>query len=81
MICTHIILYSVSSICFRILPTYITVIVIFALFLPYMGDGPLWKLIIYPEAEYCRKNWWTNLLFINNYVNSEEMVIIIYNYC
>lgn len=57
---------------------YITVIAIFAFILPYMGDGPLWKLIVYPEAEFCRKNWWTNLLFINNYVHSNEMVIILF---
>lgn len=69
-------LFNSSSMCFRILPTYVTIITIFALFLPYMGDGPLWKHIIYPEAEFCQKNWWTNLLFINNYVNSYEMVII-----
>ncbi|KAE9539481.1 hypothetical protein AGLY_004733 [Aphis glycines] len=61
---------------FRIYPMYITVIVIFAFILPYMGDGPLWKLIIYPEAEFCRKNWWTNLLFINNYVHSNEMCMV-----
>lgn len=60
----------------RIYPTYITVIVIFAFVLPYMGDGPLWKLIVYPEAEFCRKNWWTNLLFINNYVHSNEMCML-----
>ncbi|XP_022165577.1 nose resistant to fluoxetine protein 6-like isoform X2 [Myzus persicae] len=60
----------------RIFPTYITVIVIFAFVLPFMGDGPLWKLIVYPEAEFCRKNWWTNLLFINNYVHSNEMCMV-----
>ncbi|XP_025190645.1 nose resistant to fluoxetine protein 6-like [Melanaphis sacchari] len=60
----------------RIYPMYITVIVIFAFILPYMGDGPLWKLIVYPEAEFCRKNWWTNLLFINNYVHSNEMCMV-----
>lgn len=43
-----------------------------------MGDGPLWKLVIYPEAEFCRRNWWTNMLFINNYINSHEMVIILF---
>ncbi|KAL4091363.1 hypothetical protein QTP88_026065 [Uroleucon formosanum] len=60
----------------RIFPTYISIIVIFAFVLPYMGDGPLWKLIVYPEAEFCRKNWWTNLLFINNYVHSNEMCMV-----
>ncbi|XP_025406644.1 nose resistant to fluoxetine protein 6-like isoform X2 [Sipha flava] len=60
----------------RILPTYTTIILIFAFILPYTGDGPLWKLIIYPEAEFCRKNWWTNLLFLNNYVNSQEMCML-----
>lgn len=71
---------KVCSIYFRILPMYITVIAIFALFLPYMGDGPLWKYFIHTEVEYCHKNWWTNMLFINNYVNSHKMVIIVY-YC
>lgn len=61
----------------RIFPTYVTVMLIFVFVLPYIGNGPLWKLIVYPEAEFCRKNWWTNILFINNYVNTYEMVILI----
>lgn len=46
-----------------------------------MNDGPYWKSIIYKEAERCQKNWWTNFLFINNYINTDEQVnIIIYLY-
>lgn len=61
--------------CLRILPTYVTMILVTAFILPYMGNGPIWKLVIYPDAHFCRQNWWTNLLFLNNYVNSSEMVI------
>ncbi|VVC33309.1 Nose resistant-to-fluoxetine protein, N-terminal,Acyltransferase 3 [Cinara cedri] len=60
----------------RILPTYVFIIVIFTFVLPKMGDGPLWKLFIFPEAECCRKNWWTNILFINNYVNTHETCML-----
>ena len=39
-----------------------------------LGSGPRWDLVVGPEREYCQKNWWTNLLFINNYVNEHQMV-------
>lgn len=60
---------------FRIWPTYITTVLLFAFVLPYVSDGPMWKLVIYPNAESCQKNWWTNMLFINTYVDSYDMVI------
>ncbi|XP_075234541.1 nose resistant to fluoxetine protein 6-like [Lycorma delicatula] len=60
----------------RIVPGY-TVLILFALtlFPRYFGDGPLWKTYVGRHTEYCYKNWWTNLLFINNYVHSEEQCI------
>lgn len=38
------------------------------------GNGPLWKIAIYPEAIYCQKNWWLNLIYLSNYINTDEMV-------
>lgn len=38
------------------------------------AGGPLWRHIYQREQLACRKNWWTNLLFINNYVGTDERV-------
>lgn len=34
--------------------------------------GPLAAIIVNPEKAFCRKNWWINLLFLNNYMNIDE---------
>ncbi|XP_063224842.1 nose resistant to fluoxetine protein 6-like [Bacillus rossius redtenbacheri] len=38
-----------------------------------MGSGPLWTSTVVLEGDRCRANWWTNLLFINNYVHPDNM--------
>lgn len=38
------------------------------------GSGPLWDQVIGHESEACAKYWWTNLFYINNYINSEKLV-------
>lgn len=45
-----------------------------AVILPRMGSGPFWEARIISESNYCSNNWWTNLLFVNNYVNAKELV-------
>lgn len=43
--------------------------------IPYLGSGPAWKETIEDHiTEKCRSNWWTNLLFINNFIPRKEMV-------
>jgi len=39
-----------------------------------LGSGPVWNFGMRTEALYCQENWWTNALFINNYVFAETMV-------
>ena len=39
-----------------------------------LGSGPLWNVIAKQENQFCVSNWWTNVLFVSNYVNSKEMV-------
>ncbi|KAG8246614.1 hypothetical protein J6590_080609 [Homalodisca vitripennis] len=43
---------------------------------PHLGDGPLWTERLTQEVDRCRSNWWTNLLFINNYVNSDNQCMV-----
>lgn len=37
-------------------------------------SGPLWNKINDPGMSFCRKHWWTNLLFLNNYLYTSEPV-------
>lgn len=39
-----------------------------------MGSGPLWAEKVGKEAERCHQSWWTNILYINNYVNVDKLV-------
>lgn len=48
--------------------------------LPYLGEGPLWETIVLRESNRCRENWWTNLLYINNYVHTDNQVFFHYKY-
>ncbi|XP_047511322.1 nose resistant to fluoxetine protein 6-like [Pieris napi] len=44
---------------------------------PYMGSGPLWKSYREAETGTCRKNWWVNLLMLNNYVDTHNLCLIV----
>lgn len=59
---------------------YGTLIATYIFILPYLNDGPYWRQIVYRESERCQTNWWTNVLFINNYVHTDELVKTLYIY-
>ncbi|KAF8796912.1 Nose resistant to fluoxetine protein 6 like protein [Argiope bruennichi] len=54
----------------RLTIVYFMIILIHTFILPYVGSGPLWP----DDAadKFCRKNWWWNLLYINNFVPQGE---------
>lgn len=60
----------------RITPPYMIALMISACLTRYLGDGPL-----YPEGgfemNYCTDTWWTNLLYVNNLVNTDKGLVII----
>ncbi|XP_075235085.1 nose resistant to fluoxetine protein 6-like [Lycorma delicatula] len=60
----------------RIAPVYMFVMAVYGWVIPYTGDGPLWNSRIGVQSERCRKNWWINLLFLNNYINTDEMCMV-----
>ncbi|KAJ8979722.1 hypothetical protein NQ317_015546 [Molorchus minor] len=60
----------------RLTPVYAFVIFYYATLFNYTGIGPMWKTIITQEVQDCRVNWWTNLLYISNYVNTEKMCMV-----
>lgn len=40
----------------------------------HLSNGPYWNKIIGTEYTNCRRNWWANILYINNYIDNENMV-------
>ena len=52
---------------FRILPLYVFCLLTYMYLVPPLGSGPLWGQIRNMTLE-CEQYWWTNLLFINNFV-------------
>eukprot|EP00795_Rhopilema_esculentum_P001639 gene1639-16106_t len=52
----------------RLTPSYMYVILFFIFIFPFCGDGPLWfEKSKGMEIQNCKKHWWTNLLYINNF--------------
>ncbi|KAJ8724818.1 hypothetical protein PYW07_015776 [Mythimna separata] len=57
----------------RVTPAYLVIILFYMTWLPKMGEGPLWQDRLHLEQERCMASWWTNILYINNYVNTDKM--------
>ncbi|KAE9545305.1 hypothetical protein AGLY_000848 [Aphis glycines] len=61
----------------RILPAYGAMMLLTAFYIPYMFNGPLWASKMWPEAEKCKKFWWTNVLAISNFVDVDDQCLIV----
>ncbi|XP_023719920.1 nose resistant to fluoxetine protein 6 isoform X3 [Cryptotermes secundus] len=59
----------------RLTPPYAFVIFFYATLLSRLGSGPLWDTWAGANRDYCVANWWTNLLYINNYINLDQMCL------
>ncbi|XP_078580675.1 nose resistant to fluoxetine protein 6-like [Branchiostoma floridae x Branchiostoma japonicum] len=59
----------------RLTPAYMFVLMLWMWVLPYMFSGPFWPQTPNGLDPYCEDNWWTNLLYVNNVVNSDRMRI------
>lgn len=52
------------------------VILLHATWLYRWGHGPIFNKINFAEREFCRRHWWKNMLFIDNYTNVPEKCLI-----
>jgi hypothetical protein len=43
-----------------------------------MGSGPVWNQQILPKINNCEKYWWQNLIYVQNLINPQNMVIKIF---
>ncbi|XP_065353567.1 nose resistant to fluoxetine protein 6-like [Cloeon dipterum] len=57
----------------RLTPVYAVVVCVYAVLLQHLGSGPIWAEKVGREVARCTENWWANLLYINNYVNTDAM--------
>lgn len=57
----------------RLTPAYMAMIGLYITWMPKMGDGPIWNQRIGMEVERCEASWWKNILYINNYVGTDEL--------
>lgn len=60
----------------RLAPLMAIAILLQATWLYRLGYGPIFNKIVYAEQEFCRKHWWKNMLFIDNYTNVPEKCLI-----
>ncbi len=44
--------------------------------LPLMGSGPVWNQQILQQSYNCYNNWWQNILYLQNFVDTNKMVNI-----
>lgn len=61
----------------RLTPAFLVVIGFYCTWMVKTGSGPLWKKRLFNERDRCLKSWWANLLYINNYVSTDNLVISI----
>ncbi|XP_061393215.1 nose resistant to fluoxetine protein 6-like [Musca vetustissima] len=40
------------------------------------AGGPIYRHLVERETLACRKNWWTNLLYVNNYIKRDERCML-----
>lgn len=60
---------------FRIIPSVIFLILFCTFILPHLGSGPMWNLVVTSHADICKKNWWRNLLFLQNWFGYNSVSI------
>ncbi|XP_066999863.2 nose resistant to fluoxetine protein 6 [Anabrus simplex] len=59
----------------RLTPALAVMILMTVTLFNYGGEGPLWDSRHRTAREACEKNWWANLLYINNYYDSGTMCL------
>lgn len=60
----------------RFAPLLILAILMHSTWLYRVGTGPLWDKVNFAERQFCRENWWINMLFLDNYINVENKCLI-----
>ncbi|XP_072397889.1 nose resistant to fluoxetine protein 6-like [Diabrotica undecimpunctata] len=57
----------------RLTPAYAVVVGFYTTFLYRTGSGPFWDSKIGVERDRCQQSWWLNLLYVNNYIGTDNL--------
>lgn len=58
----------------RLTPLFVVTILCSMSLLRYLGNGPIWPLLLDFLNGQCERNYWSTLLYIQNYVNPLDVV-------
>lgn len=58
----------------RLTPVVAAFILFTVSLMRHMGSGPLWNTYIDVADKLCVNNWWSTLLYVQNYVHPDSMV-------
>ncbi|XP_050429658.1 nose resistant to fluoxetine protein 6-like [Adelges cooleyi] len=61
----------------KLVPSYGLMMAFTGHVLPHLGNGPFWPSKTWDEVHNCQNYWWTNLVFINNYIDVKNQCLII----
>jgi hypothetical protein len=63
----------------RLTPALLAVLLFYAYVMEHLGSGPQWNMTVRRNADFCKKNLWKNLLYIQNFFPFEQMVSFLCN--
>ncbi|XP_072382954.1 nose resistant to fluoxetine protein 6-like isoform X2 [Diabrotica undecimpunctata] len=59
----------------RLTPGLAGVVLVSATLLRYFGSGPRWPITVFSFEGFCKRYWWTTVLYVQNWVNIETMCV------
>ncbi|XP_060531734.1 nose resistant to fluoxetine protein 6-like [Cylas formicarius] len=59
----------------RLTPALAATILLYSTLLDDLGSGPYWFLVYYFFQKKCEDNWWSTLMYVQNYVHPTEMCV------
>lgn len=60
----------------RLTPPLLAVVLFVMFLVPFLTSGPDYPTYIASYTNFCLKNWWSTLLYVQNYVNPSSLVSI-----
>lgn len=60
----------------RMTPLLAVCILVSMTLLRFMGNGPVWPIMLDFNTGHCERYWWSTLIYVQNYVNPKNIVSI-----
>lgn len=61
----------------RLTPLLVVIILLTTTLMRFFGNGPIWPTLTDLIRNQCERNWLSTLLYVQNYVNVNDMVCMI----